>query len=733
MRIHGPVKVIAVLAAGVAISPDCRAAAHPNGGWDAAWSPDGRTVAFTSGSPHSVPNLWVAGIDGKDVRQLTRRGAHEPRWLRDGKTVVFGTVRDGVPAYMAVDAGGAQGSEQPIKALPNGAEDPVWSPDGSLVAYGMEPKSGNSRDIWFARTNGGAPTGLTAKLWCREWAWAPDGASIAFVVGRATGTSIWTTELATRKMRILYKGYCSALAFSPDGKRLAFATPDVHSGFAPLVVDLGTRKETHIEVRTFDGARLKWSPDGRGLLFCSTRKSEPAIWFVGADGKGLTRLTPVGMPTLAPALSPDGTRIACQVAGKQAYGQEIHILDASGKDLANLTPRTSPSFWSPVWSPNGSEFEFQSDVNHAVELFVGSRGGRLGKPLTRLTGTDIADVTWLPGGKQLLLSDAGRVLVIDRAGRGSTAKPLPNLTTIVQGLRLHGDEIVVTEWGIRDAILAVHKLDGSSKRALTQWQPVEPPATTPPSPETKPAPSSGTASPHGVASAAAYTGGASIILATDTKSDFGNPHADLGLMGPQENLAAGDEPAVVDLSPAVSPEGKSVAFVRNGQIWLVAMGGGGEQQITSLPSEAGLARNIGDPCWSPDGASIVFTSISGAAAGTTLELWKCGLQPGSEHVVHSETSSSEYGMFYGQCTNAPVFTPDGRRLLFTSLAGDSPRIVTIKPDGSDLREIVPAPSAFPALDGAGANLAYVDLSNEHERIRVLNLASGKSTGPLFRK
>lgn len=732
-RKYASIPGLAVLAGGLVLSQMCQAAGSPNGGWDAAWSPDGTAIAFTSGSPHSVPNLWVAGAYGKDLRQLTVRGAHEPHWLKDGKTIVFGTVRTGLATYMAVDAGGAPGSEVPVNALPSGAEDPIWSPDGTLVAYGMVPRAGGSRDIWYARTSGGPPTGLTAKLWCREWAWSPDGATITFVVGRATGTSIWTTELSTRKMRILYKGYCSALSYSPDGKRLAFAVPDVRSGFAPVVVDLATRKETHIEVKTFDGARLIWSPDGSRIYFCASRKAEPAIWSVGADGKGLTRLTPEGTPTLDPALSPDGTRFACQVAGKRAYGQEIHVLNGSGKDLANLTSRTSPSFWSPVWSPDGKQLALQSDVNHAVELFVGSPSGRLGKPCTRINGADLAQLTWLPDAKSVLLSDAGQVLVIDSAGHGAAAKPLPKLTTVVQGLRLHGDEIIVTEWGIRDAILAVHKLDGSSKRALTQWQPAEPITTLTATTDAKPASSGGRASAHGIAVNAAYNGGASIVLASDTGSETGNPHADLGLVGPQEDLGAADRPAVIDLSPAVSPDGKSVAFVRNGQIWLVGMAGGGERQITTLPSESSASRNIGDPCWAPDGASIVFTSISGSTNGTTLELWKCGVQKGSEHIIYTETTQSEFGMYYAQCTNGPVFTPDGARLLFTSIAGDTPRVVTVATDGTDLREVAPAPSAFPALDATGARLAYVDLSGDHERIRVRNMASGATTGPLFRR
>ncbi len=130
-------------------------AATPNGGWDAAWSPDGATIAFVSGSPHGIPNLWLTGADKVGARQMTTKGAHDPRWLGDGKTIVFGTLRTGNSVFMSIDANGEPGSEKPVEALPAGAENPVWSPDGSLVAYAMLSKDGTSRDLKIARTSGG--------------------------------------------------------------------------------------------------------------------------------------------------------------------------------------------------------------------------------------------------------------------------------------------------------------------------------------------------------------------------------------------------------------------------------------------------------------------------------------------------------------------------------------------------------------------------------------------------
>lgn len=57
-----------------------------------------------------------------------------------------------------------------------------------------------------------------------------------------------------------------------------------------------------------------------------------------------------------------------------------------------------------------------------------------------------------------------------------------------------------------------------------------------------------------------------------------------------------------DSSPAFSPDGREVAFLRDGQIWTLPVGGGEAQRRTDLPLGAGA------PVWSPDGARIAFTA-----------------------------------------------------------------------------------------------------------------------------
>ncbi len=246
--------------------------------------------------------------------------------------------------------------------------------------------------------------------------------------------------MTSKDVRLFYKGFCGTIAYSPDGKKLAMSVPDVRSGFKITLIDLVTGSDKRIGVRTFNGKELIWSNDGTRLFFVSSRKSESAIWSVGVDGKNITRLTSQGVPTMAPALSPDGQKFACQVKMLGSYSPELVVCTTSGATSIRLTNSSSPSFWSPVWSPDAKEFAFQSDVNHATELFIGSANGRRSKALTRILNADPAEVSWLPDGKKLLMADVGNLIVVNKAGGKDAVKQFSTLAGQAQGIRLIGDE-----------------------------------------------------------------------------------------------------------------------------------------------------------------------------------------------------------------------------------------------------------------------------------------------------
>jgi eukaryotic-like serine/threonine-protein kinase len=127
-----------------------------------------------------------------------------------------------------------------------------------------------------------------------------------------------------------------------------------------------------------------------------------------------------------------------------------------------------------------------------------------------------------------------------------------------------------------------------------------------------------------------------------------------------------------DYSPAVSPDGKTMAFVsdRDGRkrVWLRQIQGGGEQPLTEGPDDD-------YPRFSPDGSSILFVRTS---RDTPAAIYRQSLVGGELRRVAENAVSADW-------------SPDGRQIAFIRWGLDGQRAISqiwlTAPDGSGAREI----------------------------------------------
>lgn len=195
-------------------------------------SPDGRRVLFTAapvGKKGETPEqaVWIAE-PGSAPRKLTAGTAEDtaPRWSPDGDRVLFISDRlkpgkeDARLFLMPVDGGEAQ----PLGELTGELTVPSWSPDGRLVAVirrDPEPEARKARkkerddaivveeEPGFARlwvvdpATGSARCLTTGNREVRDYAWAPDSASIALLTTDDVGfdalmgpSDLWQVSVA---------------------------------------------------------------------------------------------------------------------------------------------------------------------------------------------------------------------------------------------------------------------------------------------------------------------------------------------------------------------------------------------------------------------------------------------------------------------------------------------------------------------------------------------------------
>ena len=138
-----------------------------------------------------------------------------------------------------------------------------------------------------------------------------------------------------------------------------------------------------------------WSSDGRRLAFTSTRDGDPEIYVIGADGRGLPRLTNNQVSDDSPTWSPDGTEVAFARSGRGVYG--VYATSVDGRRTRRILRRRS---WVgvPRWSPDGTLLAVTAHDSHSgliphVELLPLGGSARRCRTDTQLVG-----LAWLPDG-----------------------------------------------------------------------------------------------------------------------------------------------------------------------------------------------------------------------------------------------------------------------------------------------------------------------------------------------
>jgi len=162
------------------------------------------------------------------------------------------------------------------------------------------------------------------------------------------------------------------------------------------------------------------SPDGSKLLFFrpdaknETSDSAPQdLFVVGANGKGLTRLTPRGTTTAvvfsydSVSWSPDGTKVAVAAAKEPFWNTSIHsvyVASADGSSFKRVGPRGN--IWDAVWSPDGRWIAFSMATEATSGLFQLYLMHPNGSGVRQLTsgsdGRSSLHPTWSPDSVQLL-------------------------------------------------------------------------------------------------------------------------------------------------------------------------------------------------------------------------------------------------------------------------------------------------------------------------------------------
>ncbi len=334
-----------------------------------ALSPDGRHVVYSVTTTDVAANrrrtdLWLRAADGSgEARRLSTDslGGRSARWSPDGRSIAFINSRGGTPQIRIHDV--ATGRERQVTTLSTGADGLLWSPDGRQLAFVSEVypecrddacnqrraeedarrpsrarvidgllyrhwntwEDGLRSHLFVVGADGAGPARdlLAGKDWdtpvppfggSEQYAWSPDGRTLAFTTKLPARDQSWTTNLDVYTVSAAggepalvtanMPGADQNPAFSPDGRWLAFVSLE-RAGFEAdrarlMVRDLRTGQTREV-TRGLDDNILEyaWIPGGDLYAITEQRQRHVVLHIVFQTGEVHRILTDMNPSQLA--------------------------------------------------------------------------------------------------------------------------------------------------------------------------------------------------------------------------------------------------------------------------------------------------------------------------------------------------------------------------------------------------------------------------------------------------
>ena len=192
--------------------------------------------------------------------------------------------------------------------------------------------------------------------------------------GSAAGvSSVAVFDRGGRRLEVLGSSADYLLPrLSPDGRRLAMDMVDGATHRRDIwLCDLEKHSWSRFTSDPSSASGPAWSPDGRRLVFSSTRKGSGNLYAKAADGSGAEEVLIEDEKTKVPTdWSPDGRRIAYMSSERETEtGWDIWILDvAERKATALLETRADER--GAVFSPDGSSIAYSSSESGTEDVYV---------------------------------------------------------------------------------------------------------------------------------------------------------------------------------------------------------------------------------------------------------------------------------------------------------------------------------------------------------------------------
>jgi TolB protein len=235
----------------------------------------GSRIAYAqAGRGRGSHEIASVDMDGGRPVVLTKMGSEclLPVYSPSGGEIAFTSYLRQNPDLWIVSAGG--GRARRVSKQPGMNTGATYGPDGSLVL--TLSYQGNSELYRISAADGSIKARLTNHPAIDSSpAFSPDGSQIAFVSSRQGGPQIFVMPASGgNPSRVTFRGnYNQTPRWNPDPEKalIAFTGRDEQGVFDVFTIDLRTKQITRITQAKGSNTDPAWSPDGRLLVYASSR------------------------------------------------------------------------------------------------------------------------------------------------------------------------------------------------------------------------------------------------------------------------------------------------------------------------------------------------------------------------------------------------------------------------------------------------------------------------------
>ncbi len=335
---------------------------------DAVWSPDGREIAFVSGS-----DLYLTNAEGTQTRKLARVSGY-PVWQKfshDGRRIRFSVYAKASFSLWEIWVDGS--GLRPLFTSGKSTNQEccgTWTPDGKYFVYQAEANT--TWNIWVLPESGRISVGRPPKP-----------------LQLTTGPISFSSPLPSR-----------------DGKKLFVIGQQPHSELV-----LYDRKSDQFVpyLSGISAGQLEASRDGQWVAYVAY--PEGTLWRSKPDGTETFQLTYPPMKIAAPHWSPDGHSIAF-MASQPNKPSKVFLIAAAGGTPQQLTSGADRGEGDPSWSADGNSLLY-GEENDLGEPKVIHRLDLKTHQVSNVAGSDgLLGPRWSPDGRYIAALTANDDLVL---------------------------------------------------------------------------------------------------------------------------------------------------------------------------------------------------------------------------------------------------------------------------------------------------------------------------------